>query len=126
MKKAQENNTKIYLPQDSVIRCLFADAQNMVVESNAIDEDWMGLDIGPKAIATYTDVIMASKTILWNGPMGDLSFHILHQHIFNRQSSGGKYKNGGFSWLAVEIALQQLTNQVWESEVPLFPQMAQC
>ena len=38
--------------------------------SDAIPAGWMGLDIGEKAMAAFSDVIMQSKTILWNGPMG--------------------------------------------------------
>jgi phosphoglycerate kinase len=42
----------------------------MIAPSNSIQEGWMGLDIGPKAIEDFSEVILNSKTILWNGPMG--------------------------------------------------------
>jgi phosphoglycerate kinase len=75
LEKAAANNTTIYLPEDSIIADKFsADAASDVVKSEAIPDDWMGLDIGPKAIEKYADVIKNSKTILWNGPMGVFEF----------------------------------------------------
>jgi phosphoglycerate kinase len=69
--KAEANNVKLYIPQDAVIASAFAnDAEQKECSSTSIPEGWMGLDIGPKAIAAYRDVILNSKTILWNGPMG--------------------------------------------------------
>jgi phosphoglycerate kinase len=71
ISKAIENKVKIILPEDSLIADKFsADAQTKVVDTNAIPDGWMGLDIGPKAIQQVNDVILASKTILFNGPMG--------------------------------------------------------
>ena len=71
MKKAEEKNVCIHLPADSVIADKFdanADVSSSV--SNAIPDGWMGLDIGPMAIETFTNVLHKSRTILWNGPMG--------------------------------------------------------
>jgi phosphoglycerate kinase len=69
--KAKEKGVNILLPEDSVAASEFSDtATTRIVSSDAIPDGWMGLDIGPKAIQTYKSVIMDSKTILWNGPMG--------------------------------------------------------
>ncbi len=69
--KAEANNVKIYIPQDAIIANNFAnDAEKMESGSTNIPAGWMGLDIGPKAIEAYREVILNSKTILWNGPMG--------------------------------------------------------
>ena len=71
LAEAKKENTKIYLPEDSVIADNFAaDANTKVVASDNIPDGWMGLDIGSKAIKVYSDVIKLSKTVLWNGPMG--------------------------------------------------------
>lgn len=71
LEKAKDKGVNIHLPEDSVLADKFAaDAATKTGESNAIPEGWMGLDIGPKAIAAFTEVIKNSKTILWNGPMG--------------------------------------------------------
>lgn len=62
---------KILLPEDSVIADKFAeDAQTKICPSDNIPDHWMGLDIGPKACQSFSEVIQNSKTILWNGPMG--------------------------------------------------------
>ncbi len=56
---------------DSVVADKFAaDAETKVVSNKNIGKGWMGLDIGPKAIAAFSDQVAKSKTILWNGPMG--------------------------------------------------------
>lgn len=69
--KCEANNVKLYLPEDSIAANKFAaDADTRTVDSNNIPDGWMGLDIGPKAIKAYNDVINQSNTILWNGPMG--------------------------------------------------------
>jgi phosphoglycerate kinase len=71
MEKAKQNNVQLHLPIDSIIADQFhAEANVMISPSNKIQEGWMGLDIGPHAIETFSEVILNSKTILWNGPMG--------------------------------------------------------
>ena len=69
--KAEANNVKIYIPQDAIIASAFAnEAEHKESGSTNIPDGWMGLDIGPQAIQAYREVILNSKTILWNGPMG--------------------------------------------------------
>ena len=71
LKKAEETHTKIYLPQDSIVADAFAaDANTRIVSNDKIETGWMGLDIGPQAKETYRDVLLNSKSILWNGPVG--------------------------------------------------------
>lgn len=68
---AQKKGVQIHLPADSVVADQFKnEAQTQVVDSDAIPEGWMGLDIGPKACAAYAAVLSNCKTALWNGPMG--------------------------------------------------------
>ncbi len=69
--KAKEKGISLLLPQDSVIADNFAnDANIQQSNSDEIPDGWMGLDIGERAISDFDKVIMHSKTILWNGPMG--------------------------------------------------------
>jgi phosphoglycerate kinase len=71
LEKAKQKNVSIHLPEDSVIADKFAaDANTEVRPSDAIPDGWMGLDIGPKAVGIFNEIIGKSKTILWNGPMG--------------------------------------------------------
>ncbi|RYY91424.1 MAG: phosphoglycerate kinase, partial [Chitinophagaceae bacterium] len=71
LKKAEEKGVTLHLPSDSIIADKFAaDADISSALSNTIPDGWMGLDIGPLACDMFTKVLHASKTILWNGPMG--------------------------------------------------------
>jgi phosphoglycerate kinase len=71
LAKATEKNVSIHLPEDSVIADKFdANANTKICVSDAIPDGWLGLDIGPKAVGIFSEVINKSKTILWNGPMG--------------------------------------------------------
>lgn len=71
LQKAKAKGVQIHLPVDSIIADKFdANANTKESENMNIPAGWMGLDIGPKAVKEFTDVILQSKTILWNGPMG--------------------------------------------------------
>jgi len=71
IEKAKAKGVNLYLPVDSKIADNFSnDANTAFADNDQIASDFMGLDIGPKAIATFCDVIKQSKTVLWNGPMG--------------------------------------------------------
>ena len=71
LAKAKEKGVHIHLPIDSIVADNFSnDANIKTVDSDKIEDGWMGLDIGPKAIEVFSQVILLSKTILWNGPMG--------------------------------------------------------
>ncbi|HUQ64858.1 MAG TPA: phosphoglycerate kinase [Flavitalea sp.] len=71
LEKAKAKNVHIHLPADSIVADKFdANANTKEADNNAIPDGWMGLDIGQKAIKEFREVILQSKTILWNGPMG--------------------------------------------------------
>ncbi|MTT30806.1 phosphoglycerate kinase [Terrilactibacillus sp. BCM23-1] len=71
IEKAEAKGVKFYTPVDTVIADEFsATANTKVVDVDSIPSDWMGLDIGPKTVALYSDVIASSKLVVWNGPMG--------------------------------------------------------
>lgn len=68
---AEKNNCRLILPEDSIIADSFSETASVkTVKSKEIPENWMGLDIGPESRKTYSEIILESKTILWNGPMG--------------------------------------------------------
>jgi phosphoglycerate kinase len=71
LKKAKAKNVNLLLPVDSVIADAFAaDANTAIAQNDAIPAGWMGLDIGPESVKSFSSVVKSSKTILWNGPMG--------------------------------------------------------
>lgn len=71
IQKAKDKGVKFYMPVDAVVADEFSkDANTKVVPIEEIPQDYMGLDIGPKTVETYAEVIKNSKLIIWNGPMG--------------------------------------------------------
>lgn len=71
LDKAKEKNVNLLLPIDNVVAAEFDEnAASRVVDSDKIPSDMMGMDIGPKTVEKFNDVIKNSKTVIWNGPMG--------------------------------------------------------
>lgn len=71
LDKAKEKNVNLLLPIDNVVASEFDEnAASRVVDSDKIPSDMMGMDIGPKTVEKFNDVIKNSKTVIWNGPMG--------------------------------------------------------
>ena len=71
MKKAEEKGVKLYLSKEVVIADAFSnDANTKICANNEIPDEWEGVDAAPSTLAVWEDVIMKSKTILWNGPVG--------------------------------------------------------
>ena len=69
--KAKDHNVKVYLPTDTIIAESFSnDAERKDVDIYEIPEGWMGMDAGPKSREQFNDVLLNSRTILWNGPIG--------------------------------------------------------
>jgi phosphoglycerate kinase len=70
-QKAKEKGVKLFLPVDNVVADAFSnDAKTGIARTGEIEDNWMGLDIGPDSVEAFAKVIEESKTILWNGPMG--------------------------------------------------------
>ncbi len=71
LEKAQSRNVKFLLPVDVVIADKFEQTANTkTVTIDAIEDNWMGLDIGVETIKRYRHEILNAKTVVWNGPMG--------------------------------------------------------
>lgn len=71
LKKAEAKNVQVLLPEDSIAADSFSnDAKTEICSSQHIKEDYMGLDIGPRSIYSFSEIINSSKTIMWNGPLG--------------------------------------------------------
>ncbi|HQQ94854.1 MAG TPA: phosphoglycerate kinase [Bacteroidia bacterium] len=69
--KAKVKGVNLCIPLDAIAAESFSnESRRQEVEIDKIPDSWMGLDIGPKTIKTFGDIIKKSKTILWNGPMG--------------------------------------------------------
>ncbi len=71
MEKAQQKGVELLLPVETVVAKEFNEtSDSKTVSSEEIPEDYMGMDIGPKTIELFSDVIKKAKTVIWNGPMG--------------------------------------------------------
>lgn len=71
LAKAKEHNVQVHIPVDVVAADDFSpNANTQIVNVNEIPDGWQGLDAGPKTLENFKEVILASKTILWNGPIG--------------------------------------------------------
>lgn len=100
MAKAKANNVQLVIASDAVCGDAFsADANVKTVNANEIPEGWMGLDIAAQGEKEFTDVILASKTILWNGPVGVFEFDkFAHgSKVVTEAIAEATQKNGAFS-----------------------------
>ena len=71
LSKAKAKGVQVHLPVDVIAADAFsADANTKVVAVDEIPDGWQGLDAGPNTLVNFKEVILASKTILWNGPVG--------------------------------------------------------
>ena len=71
LEKAKEHNVKVYLPSDTIVAESFNnEAERKEVDIYAIPAGWMGMDAGSKSRDQFNDVLLNSRTILWNGPIG--------------------------------------------------------
>ncbi|MCD9574770.1 phosphoglycerate kinase [Flavobacterium soyae] len=71
LRLAKEKNVQVHIPVDVIAADDFSNsAKTQVVDVNAIPDGWQGLDAGPKSLENFKKVILDSKTILWNGPLG--------------------------------------------------------
>ena len=62
---------QIHLPSDAIVADSFSEFANTNIEAvDNISDGWMGLDVGPKTLEEFKGVVLQSKTILWNGPLG--------------------------------------------------------
>ena len=71
LRLAKEKGVQIHIPVDVIAANAFSkDADTQVVDVREIPDGWQGLDAGPKSLENFKKVILESKTILWNGPLG--------------------------------------------------------
>jgi len=74
-EKALKRGVKLLLPHDTIAAAEFSnDAEPVIVETCAIPDDMMGLDIGPETVKVFISEIKGAGTIVWNGPMGVFEF----------------------------------------------------
>lgn len=99
LKQAKEKNVEVHIPVDVVAADAFSnDANTQIVDIYKIPDGWEGVDAGPESIKKFHDVIMLSKTILWNGPVGVFEMEKFAKGTIEVGNSIAKAtKNGAFS-----------------------------
>ncbi len=111
LEMAKSKGVSVHLPVDAVIADSFSENANTQIASiNNIPDGWMGLDVGPKTTEIFADVLLQSKTILWNGPVGVFEMEkfaegtkILGQNIAKATKNGAfSLVGGGDSVAAVQ------------------------
>lgn len=99
LKQAKAKNVQVHLPVDVVAADAFDNnANTQIVDVTNIPDGWQGLDAGPKSLEMFHDVVMKSKTILWNGPLGVFEMeNFAKGTIALGNSIAEATKNGAFS-----------------------------
>lgn len=70
MKKAEEKGVKLLIPVDNIEATAYSNDAEFKTVEGAIDDGYMGLDIGPKSVELFSNALKDAKTVVWNGPMG--------------------------------------------------------
>jgi phosphoglycerate kinase len=99
LHKAKEKGVHIHIPVDVVATNAFSNyAETQIVDVREIPDGWQGLDAGPKSLENFKKIIMDSKTILWNGPLGVFEMEkFAHGTITLGEYIAESTANGAFS-----------------------------
>ncbi len=100
IKKAKDRGVKLILPVDTKVGRDFSnDTEAKIVAAGKIEDEWEGLDIGPKTIKRFSTVIKESKSILWNGPMGvfEMSNFAAGTNAIAQAVADATQQNGAYS-----------------------------
>ena len=99
MSSAKEKGVQIHLPTDVVAGDQFSnEANQQIFPIDQIPDGWEGMDAGPESVAAFREVVLKSRTILWNGPLGVFEFSRFSQGtIALGEAISASTKNGAFS-----------------------------
>ena len=99
LRSAKEKGVQIHLPTDVVAGDQFSnEANQQIFPIDQIPDGWEGMDAGPESVAAFREVVLQSKTILWNGPLGVFEFsHFSQGTIALGEAISASTKNGAFS-----------------------------
>lgn len=99
LASAKEKGVQIHLPTDVVAGDQFSnEANQQIFPIDQIPDGWEGMDAGPESVAAFREVVLQSKTILWNGPLGVFEFsHFSQGTIALGEAISASTKNGAFS-----------------------------
>ena len=95
----KKKGVKFVLPKDSLCANRFDnEAERKVFPTDEIPDGWMGMDIGPEAVAEFESVLASSKSVLWNGPLGVFEMSNFSEGTLQIGRCLGKVtENGGYT-----------------------------
>ena len=99
LRSAKEKGVQIHLPTDVVAGDQFSnEANQQIFPIDQIPDGWEGMDAGPESVLAFREVVLQSKTILWNGPLGVFEFsHFSQGTIALGEAISASTKKGAFS-----------------------------
>ena len=99
LSSAKEKGVQVHLPTDVVAGDQFSnEANQQIFPIDQIPDGWEGMDAGPESVAAFREVVLKSRTILWNGPLGVFEFSRFSQGtIALGEAISASTKNGAFS-----------------------------
>ena len=119
LEKSIKMNVKIYLPIDFLVsKSIDVNSKTKFFKSGETEKEWINVDIGPNSIKKFDEIIMQSKKILWNGPMGvyeidkySAGTNNIANSISNSTKNGSISLIGGGDSVAV-VTKQKLKNHI--------------
>ena len=119
LDKSIKMNVKIYLPIDFLTsKSIDINSKTKFFKSGETEKEWINVDIGPNSIKKFNEIIMQSKKILWNGPMGVYEidkYSAGTNHIAN--SISNSTKNGSISLIGGGDSVAVVTKQKLKKQI---------
>ena len=119
LEKSVKMNVKIYLPVDFLTsKSIDVNSKTKFFKSGETEKEWINVDIGPNSIKKFDEIIMQSKKILWNGPMGVYEidkYSAGTNHIAN--SISNSTKNGSISLIGGGDSVAIVTKQKLKKQI---------
>ena len=119
LEKSVKMNVKIYLPVDFLTsKSIDVNSKTKFFKSGETEKEWINVDIGPNSIKKFDEIIMQSKKILWNGPMGVYEidkYSAGTNHIAN--SISNSTKNGSISLIGGGDSVAVVTKQKLKKQI---------
>tara|TARA_B100000131_G_scaffold175826_1_gene169823 strand:+ start:705 stop:1907 length:1203 start_codon:yes stop_codon:yes gene_type:complete len=119
LEKSVKMNVKIYLPIDFLVsKSIDVNSKTKFFKSGETEKEWINVDIGPNSIKKFDEIIMQSKKILWNGPMGVYEIDKYSAGTNNIANSiSNSTKNGSISLIGGGDSVAVVTKQKLKKQI---------
>ena len=119
IKKITDSGVKLHLPEDCLVSTnIKKKSKTKIYNSKKIEEKWINVDIGPKTIKNWNQIIMESKKIIWNGPLGIYEIKEFSNGTNSiALSISNSTKNGAHSLVGGGDSIAALNNQRLNNDI---------